>query len=661
MTELHRTIHRALDRLVDRPEEQGDWSRVVADAERSHRRTWLVRVAVVAVAAVVAVGAALVSPFEEDKQPAVLRTGVLGKALAAIGDGPVIHLVTRGDWGGDLVDLSTGEVTPVYAESEVWYDAGRGTHSVSRLGDKVLWDVMVPPDEASAREGQDLVALANRYRDELRSGKAKVVARGRVGDRRVLWIRVRQLWLPDVADGKNHLFAEEVAVDRVTYEPVYMRSTRDGVPPPGTGELILKLETLPAGEGDFDADERAAETSMGGAGLGRHLTRDELSRALDGKAVWLGPAHAGKPLAETRIQEFRAKNRPEDEWDVVEAISLFYGSFLPRRGGVRIRDDQKPFVQVIEGTDVSPAWRGSELARDVPDGSVLIDAGGTAFLVRDGVYASISAPEVRDVLAAAAALRRVGEATPSASGLDFDAIARRISQRELVRVQGLARVKPRSLVPRNAKPLRSAVAKGVKVTVYEGGSARFDTRGMEPKLQRLLPDEVSGHCFRVRGDVVAGGAGGAVPKDGVRSVAVIEFPSPPGRRRRPPVARRYDACELGAQFGRNWLPRLDWHWPVELPLTERGRRFFEERAAALELAHFVRNGARKRARRAMKRGAAAPPAASLRDPARPYIQVSAEGTQFTASLTASTGRRFFVEIDRGRIRRSNAKELAFVR
>jgi hypothetical protein len=127
------------------------------------------------------------------------------------------------------------------------------------------------------------------------------------------------------------------------------------------------------------------------------------------------------------------------------------------------------------------------------------------------------------------------------------------------------------------------------------------------------------------------------------------------------VARRYDACELGARFGRNWLPRFDWHWPIELPLTERGRRFFDERAAALELAHFVRNGARKRARRAMKRGAAAPPAASLRDPARPYIRVSAQGTRFTASLTASTGRRFFVEIDRGRIGRSNAKELAFVR
>jgi hypothetical protein len=658
MSELHQAFHRALDDIVEEPDEHGDWGRVVTDADRGTRRAWVLRIAVVGVAAVVAVGAALVSPFEDERP-----TGVIDRALAAIGDGPVIHLVTRGDWGGTTVDLSTGELTPVHAETEVWYDPARGVHYVSRFGGNVTTESVRPPDQLSEVEEAAYAALANRYRDELKSGKAKVVARGRVGDRQVLWIRVRSQWFPDAGDGREHLFAEEVAVDRTTYEPVYMRSTHDGRPVPGAGQLILKLETLAAGEGDFTADpahERRPVT-FGGAELGRHLSRDELAQALDGRAVWLGPAHAGKPLAESRIQLFKSRTDPDAEWDVVEGVSLFYGSFRPRRGGIRIRDDEKPFVQILQGTTPAPMWRGSELAADVAEGSVLVDAGGTGFLRRDGILVSVSSPEVRDVISAAAALRRVGEAPPAASGIDYDRIARLIGRRELVRVEGAAPVKPRSLFPRNARPLQSALSKGVKVTTYTGLAARFDTRAMDPELQRQLPERVNGRCFGLHGDVAGTGAGGWIPRNGVRAVVQIPHVRPPGLRPRRPISRRLDACEIGASFGRNWLPRFDWHGLVEIPLTERGRRFFEERAAAIELGHFVRNGMRKRARAAMKRGAPAPPAASLRDPARPYIRVSAGGDRFTASLTASTGRRFFVEIERGRIARTNARRLAFIR
>ena len=658
MSELHQSIHRALDGLVDKQAERGNWTRVLADAERGDRKAWVLRVAVVAAAAVVIVGAALVSPFE-DEQP----TGVIDRALAAIGDGPVIHLVTRGDWGGDLVDLTTGEVTPVHAESEVWYDPDRGVHDLSRFGSRVAFESVRPPGELSKVEAAGYVALANRYRDELKSGKAKVVARGRVGDRPVLWIRVRSMWLPDSSDGRDHLFAEEVAVDRKTYEPVYMRSTRDGRPPPGTGQLILKLETLPAGEGDFTADE--AKTPMSGPfgfGLTRHLTRDALEAALEGKAVWLGDRYDGKPLVESRVLEFRTRENPDDEWEIVEGVSLFYGSLAPRRGGIRLRDNEKPFVQVLQATDLSPAWRGSQFVGDIPEGSVLIDPTGSGFLRRDGVYVSVSSKHIREVLEAAEALRGVGAEAPAPSGLDFDRIGRLVERRELVHVEGVAPAKPRSLFPLNAKPLQSGASKGVKVTTYTGLAARFDTRAMDPELQRLLPEQVSGRCFGVYGDVAGSGANGLIPRNGVRAVVLIRHPPPPPHaRRRPPTSRRFDACEIGAQFGRNWLPRLDWHWPVEIPLTERGRRYFEERAAAIELGHFVRNGARKRARGAMKRGAPAPPASSLRDPARPYIRVSASGDGFTVSLTASTGRRFFVEIKRGRIGRTNAKRLAFIR
>jgi hypothetical protein len=182
---------------------------------------------------------------------------------------------------------------------------------------------------------------------------------------------------------------------------------------------------------------------------------------------------------------------------------------------------------------------------------------------------------------------------------------------------------------------------------------------MDAAVRAELPPKVTASCFGVCGGRERWGASGAIPRSGVREIVVIDFRMRPPRIA-PPV-RRFDGCQIGAGFGRNWLPRYDWHWPIEFPLTERGRRFFEDRAAALELAHFVRNGTRLRARKAMKRGAAPPRAARLRDPKRPYIEVSSIRNGFRAAMRSSTGRRFFIEIVRGRIGRTNANRLAFVR
>jgi hypothetical protein len=108
----------------------GDWQRVVADAHAgslSRDRGWSVRAAV-ALAAVAAVAFLVLAwPFAQD-QP-----GLLERARAAIGDGQVLHVVLRGEWGGTLVNLTTSERTPVYGENEVWFDTESGqTHTIER-------------------------------------------------------------------------------------------------------------------------------------------------------------------------------------------------------------------------------------------------------------------------------------------------------------------------------------------------------------------------------------------------------------------------------------------------------------------------------------------------------------------------------------------------
>lgn len=654
MTELQQTMQRALDGLVEKSEETGDWARVLAGAVRSGRRSRFVRMAVVAVAAVAVAGAALVVPLD-DEQP-----GVVDQALAAIGDGPVIHVVTRGDWGGSLVDLSTGEVTPMYAEQEVWYDPSRGAHYVSRFADEVMRDGIVPVSRLSRELLGQYAALANRYRDELSAGTAKVVADGSVDGRPVRWIRLRGEWFPSFADGREHLRAEEVAVDASTHEPVYMRWTEDGRPVPGTGQLMLKLETLPAGEGDFTVDQaRSRMPGLGGSALRAELTEEELGTALDGKALWLGREHAGKQLVQSRVQEFRSKENKDDEWDIVEGLSLFYGSLKPRRGGISIRDNDKSFVQILQATTLSPMWWGGNLAADVPEGSALIQRNRTGLLRSGGVYVSVVASSLSDLIEALTALRPVSANSPPESSLDPGRIAELVRESRLVRTEGFAPVRPRSLFPRNAKAIQRAEARGVTVTIYESGGARFDTTRMEPAIRRVMPNGLQAQCFKlIRGDRPSNGAYGTVPKNGRRAIPLFAQPQ---HGRIPTAAGPFDACELGGQLGRDWLPRFDWHWPLEIALTRRGSKYFEERAAAVELGHFVRNGPRKQARSAMKQGAQAPPADALRDPARPYIRVSSSGDRFTAALTASTGHRFFVEIDRGRIGRTNAKTLAFIR
>jgi hypothetical protein len=649
-------LDRHLDRLVPEPREDGDWGRVLADAERPRGRSLRLGLPLAAVAAAIAI-LSLAWPFGSER-PA----GVLDRALAAIGEGSALHIVYRGDWGPMSVDLSTGEIEPVVAESEVWYDPKRGVHQIWRLDGKVQSEHLIRRRELSARQEEQLVALADNYRVALQSGKARVIGPGRVDGRPVFWIRVRSEWLPDVSDGRNHLFAEEVAVDRETYEPVYARSTRNGKPPPGGGQAIIELEQVSADDADFDVEKRTNVPSsfMGGAEFGKLLEPAGFSDALGGQPFWLGPSYNGKPLADAREFVIRRRANRSAAWERTRGLYLFYGT-LRRRNGIPLRALSQPAIELEQFRELPSFWIGWADAPAAREGRILISGSRSGLVLRDGTYISVRAPSVREILEAAADLRGVGEPAPPRSAVDFADIARQVEARQgqNVQVTGGRPLRPRPIARSRGKLVQSGENKGVTVRLFSGGVARFDTHAMEPSLQRVLPRTLSWRCFRVRGDQTPGGGIGPIPRNGAKWATVLGH----GSRGRLPILRPpFDGCELGPGFGRDWLPRFDWHGVLEFPLTERGRRFFEERAAARELAHFVRNGPRQQARKRMKAGALAPAADKLSDPSRPYIVVSSRGNRFRASLTASTGRRFFIEIVRGHIGPRNVRlPLAFVR
>ena len=55
-----------------------------------------------------------------------------------LGDGPVLHVVTRSGRGGTLVDLDSGSRSEIRIEQDAWFDPARGFRSTIRFGGSVL-------------------------------------------------------------------------------------------------------------------------------------------------------------------------------------------------------------------------------------------------------------------------------------------------------------------------------------------------------------------------------------------------------------------------------------------------------------------------------------------------------------------------------------------
>jgi len=143
----------------------------------------------------------------------------------------------------------------------------------------------------------------------------------------------------------------------------------------------------------------------------------------------------------------------------------------------------------------------------------------------------------------------------------------------------------------------------------------------------------------------------------------------------PPFKAPYDGCELGGFYGHRWNDAWGTRDAVEIALTPAGRHFFNDRAAARDLAYFVR------ASRVQKQiRLSADPEAGLRwyirrfpkrvvklDSASEHVPRDVIGVwigrkRILFTTTASTHRRLYVVGKRGSLRlpEKNLGDLAFV-
>ena len=368
----------ALDRIVpDFSGRRGDWAAVLEKARVDARdyRSWR-RWPAAAVAVVAAVGAlVLFWPAGGGSE------NVLARARAAVGDGPVTHVVVRVA-SIEAYDLERHEYRSVPDIWEEWFDPARGFHGVQRVGSRVYQEYRGPRPAMLPEGAEEFAGIATAYRRALAADHASLGTEEIVQGRRVYWIRVATV-----------LKQYEVAVDAGTFEPRFLRVE-------GGPVVSLQFETLGAGEGDFTVSPRRSESSSwSGTSQPGPLSPEEAGDALE-NALWLGERFGKVPLSSIRESEISWSTTKLDPLgESVRALELCYGS--GERCAVSLTETTEPYPKAAgrHGWDVRPP----------PGLLALADEPGLGYVIRNGVYVTLLAPSRGELIAAAEALTPVPE------------------------------------------------------------------------------------------------------------------------------------------------------------------------------------------------------------------------------------------------------------
>jgi hypothetical protein len=343
--------------------------------------------------------------------------GVVERALAAIGRGPVLHAVIEArDPYGSLVDLATGKRAPTTIQIEYWFDGERGLlRSVVRRngvsGDEIFQTarggrsstgpiVTLPGTRPSPNPA--LAAFVSGYRRALAAGAARTVGEATVDGRRVTWLELR-------AGGGT----ERVAIDAETSEPVRIRAVGpDGSASPYVWR-VRAIETRARRAGDFTPPAPAAAPPFrGDVQESRAVSSDQARIGLAWPAVWLGESFQGLRLESIALQQLTRGYPPASRRP-------------PTRGhGLELRyGDGRRYLQIEQAPAPEPAYafaaaRSTFSGNPIPgDGEMELvelpraDLRGTGCvgqLRRESVYLTIWASSRPLCLEAARRLRPIG-------------------------------------------------------------------------------------------------------------------------------------------------------------------------------------------------------------------------------------------------------------
>ena len=332
------------------------------------------------------------------------NNGVLGRAAAALGDDPILHLKLEMPAGSVLVDLRDGRRIIETMQWELWTDRDfQRAHVVMRVGGQSA-DFVLPDD---ARHGSVTVgsvdpayaAFWTGYHEALLNGDAKLERDDTIDGRPVYWLEFQP-----VAQERT---GTEVAIDQRTYKPVVIRNrTQSGS---HRDVRVVVAETTAYHASDFERVgpnlfDGIVGTSSSGSGSVVPIQPSTTVRP-----PWLtaGKRVAGLDLTSVNPSTTHANGK------TIEGVNLVYGEgpnpyAQPDADVITIDELSEP--------DYPPAWRR------IPRGWISIEKGEgggsdpksmrpiwNASLVKDGIYVTISTGAGEDaLLEAARALRPAG-------------------------------------------------------------------------------------------------------------------------------------------------------------------------------------------------------------------------------------------------------------
>jgi hypothetical protein len=398
--------------LRDNPELLAIADALAATDTSAHRRprargaAWIGAVAVAAAAALLLVA----SPWRS-------APGLVDKALAAVGDGDVLHLVIERSPSRDqnLVDIASGGPIVRTGTTEIWFDAGRNLKkSVTTLEGRVVADeldtaqggwtqggrvitcawIAAHPAEAtklrvSCKENMEngttprtiredppqldeaLAGFIDGYRSALASGRAQKIGTDVIDGRPVIWLRVT----PAITGGRSIAPAsQDVAIDAETSKPMEVRG-------PGSGSFrVLIAESVPYEATTFQRPSLVEGQGGGNVSPGTPVTLEEAASILGRPPLWLGQAWDGLRLVKVGhhrplLTFFLGLDKRVEEADMV---SLTYET---ADGGSRL---------TIYEASRCVFNAGMACGEEEPsDGQMLLRGALASALRRDGLWASI--------------------------------------------------------------------------------------------------------------------------------------------------------------------------------------------------------------------------------------------------------------------------------
>jgi len=324
----------------------------------------------------------------------------LERARAAVSAGPVLHLALQDEPGAALVDLSTGKTTTLHDQIEIWFEPDVGIRMRRTFDGSVQSDVTQRVGRLSDPERTLFGGFLTHYRDALRSGSAKVIGEATIGGQSVTWLQISAQSLPDVADGRNHVWAQEVAVTRNDGTPVYIRETRDGQEADGTGVSVVSFESLPRGAVPLQPMPVPPPTAIA-TGTEGTITAAQADARLGGHALSLGADFAGLPLAQIEgTHHAVGYDRTTGAWQhETRGARFFYGS---TNDGTP--DYRAPYLALSETTEVMEGVPYGPAGYVPPPGKLLLQGPNSGILHTDGLYITVESSSPETLIAAAKAI-----------------------------------------------------------------------------------------------------------------------------------------------------------------------------------------------------------------------------------------------------------------